>query len=258
MVDKSSELQTWEEANPDDDHVGLYSGWMMAFRINNEYLANWPEPDLDATAFEYVTKWSGGCFQDMTADQGGFCVLEDNDTDFSPDETRPAYYIYFEYACDETGTSPTECEQQAIDSAGTEIPTATAYVQGNTNRHFNFYRLSKDDFDTFDNAWTDNTTSDADTGMDDGRCYQKSIEGLEVDMTDSALLEYLDYPACFQVDFTSDEEDVDGNVWECHMYLPSLAGQSESNPAIIDPSVLAGYYVSSFIPIRLFSYARTI
>lgn len=174
---------------------------MMAVRVSNEFLSVWPDGAFDTDGvtpltFEYVTKWSGGCFRDMSAGQGGFCLLEDSDVNFSPDETRPAYYIYFENACDDANDTPPADDCSVAFLADGTIPVATPFVQNNTNRHMNFYRLDEDDFDTFEGAWASHTTTDADTSLDDGRCFQKSIEGLEVDQSDPTLLEFLDYPKC--------------------------------------------------------------
>lgn len=40
--------------------------------------------------------------------------------------------------------------------------------------------------------------------------------------------------------------------------MPKVDTQGEGDAAFIDPSVVAGYYVSGFIPVEVFSYARTI
>ena len=125
FIDNSEALAAWEEANQDNDNVGKYSGWVFVARISNEFLSIWPEPNLDDNLYEYVTRWSGGCFRDLSSNMGGFCILEDNDTNF--DNNRPAYYTYVE-------------NPDSVDVANP--PTPTAYVQGDTNRHINFYRLT--------------------------------------------------------------------------------------------------------------------
>ena len=70
---------------------------------------------------------------------------------------------------------------------------------------------------------------------------------------------YLDYPKCYQLDFeTSEESDQEGNVWECYLYMRNSESDTEGYPEFEDPSVMAGYYVSSFIPgQKLLSYAKT-
>ena len=70
---------------------------------------------------------------------------------------------------------------------------------------------------------------------------------------------YLDYPKCYQLDFeTSEESDQEGNVWECYLYMRNSESETEGYPEFEDPSVMAGYYVSSFIPgQKLLSYAKT-
>lgn len=70
------------------------------------------------------------------------------------------------------------------------------------------------------------------------------------------MIEYLDYPACVQADENGDA-DATGNFWHCQIYLKSRDKQTAGYPAFDDPSVIEGYYVSSFIPsVKAVSYAK--
>ena len=55
---------------------GKTAGRAMTVHIPMSFVADWPQ---STTAF--VTKWSGACLRDVTSTQGGFCILETNDTD---------------------------------------------------------------------------------------------------------------------------------------------------------------------------------
>lgn len=59
-----------------------FSGQVMDFTISNRWFDGWPDYTTEPTAFQYTTKWSGGCIRDYSSGMGGFCVIEDNDTHF--------------------------------------------------------------------------------------------------------------------------------------------------------------------------------
>jgi len=72
-----------------------------------------------------------------------------------------------------------------------------------------------------------------------------------------------DYPHCKQIAIADDDdatetEDATGDVWECYLFMPTRDAQGEGDPAMVTPSVVTGYYVSSFIPgQQLLSYAKS-
>lgn len=46
--------------------------------FDTSFINGWT--DLPA---EFVRKWSGGCLEDYSSSMGGFCLLEDSDTNMS-------------------------------------------------------------------------------------------------------------------------------------------------------------------------------
>lgn len=91
VVDASDLLEAY---SPTDASVtNPYSGYALNIVINNGFITNWPHPDTDASAYEFVSKWSGACMRDVSSGAGGFCLLEDSDV--LTDNTMPGFNIYF-------------------------------------------------------------------------------------------------------------------------------------------------------------------
>ena len=123
----------------------------------------------------------------------------------------------------------------------------------------NFYRLKEADFTTFEGAY-ENTALKCDkkaasnplaasTDKMDGRAYQLSIREMRVNEGPAGkMVKMFDYPSCA----------LNGDVWNCNLYLPAKAKQTDSYPAFIQPGVITGYYVSSYFPgVKLISYVKS-
>lgn len=114
-VDMSEEFNTWAAANPDEtDYIDKYDGAVFVMRIDQRFISIWPEAayEDDGTTpkfFQYITKYSGGCFSDISSGNGGFCLLEDSDADFDTNPDRLAMYLYVENPCECTDTNNADC-----------------------------------------------------------------------------------------------------------------------------------------------------
>ena len=131
----------------------------------------------------------------------------------------------------------------------------TNVKNGSGTPYFNFYRMKKADFTTFEGAW-ENTDVQCDKAgspglnKQDGRAFQMSIRSLK--MNKGSKLEYFDYPKC-TLDTANKAHD-----WGCQMYLPLRDKQVDSYPRFDDLSVINGYYVSSYLPsLKDVSYAKS-
>ena len=106
-----------------------------------------------------------------------------------------------------------------------------------------FYRLSADEFDGLETAWTDVPLQDTNQNTQDGRCYYNYItESSYANLSNGygTGTEYLDYPSCAR-DGTTDD-------WYCQLYLPKRDKQSQGNARFDEPGVLTGYFIASYIP----------
>ena len=163
-LDMSEEFTTWAEANPGEtDYIDKYDGAVFVMRIDQRFISIWPEAayEDDGTTpkfFQYITKYSGGCFSDISSGNGGFCLLEDSDADFDTNPDRLALYLYVENPCECTDTGNPDCITGPLADCANQLPdepNPTVYTQNNTNRAMGFYRITEDDFTTFRNSWDD-------------------------------------------------------------------------------------------------------
>ena len=188
-----------------------YDGRAMTIGVDEDYLSMITNP-------VFVRKYSGICLEDYSSSKGGFCLLENNDTDFTG---LLGYVTQTIYPLDSNGAADTS-QQPNGDS---------------TNRVIETYRLSQAQFTTMSTAWEDTAVQDA-SGMQDGRVFQQAIASQLVDTSSSANIEYLDYPNC----------SVSGNDWTCKLYLRAMAQQIDGYPAFVTPGVISAYFVASYVP----------
>ena len=122
--DQTSVYEAWAEANSSNANVDKYDGRALTFMFSTTFISAW-----SAMPAEFVTKWSGGCLKDYSSGMGGFCLLEDNDTDLETTTNTPVN-VY--------GVSGEGAVQNA-----------------SVNRGVLTFRLSATDFDSLETAWTD-------------------------------------------------------------------------------------------------------
>jgi hypothetical protein len=84
FTDDVPEVTTWKTAKAagtaaEQAVVSKISDRSMSIEFSNAWLPNW----ATVTSMAYVQKYSGVCFQDMSSGKGGFCLLENNDTDMT-------------------------------------------------------------------------------------------------------------------------------------------------------------------------------
>lgn len=111
---------------------------------------------------------------------GGFCLLEDNDTDTSAEPVPKIYGV-----CDPTAT-PSTC---------------STVLKEDDNRGISTYRISKAQFTDLEGAWESTSPSYEITYSGspgpDGRVFYKYLDSLgTAEVDESATIEWLDYPNC--------------------------------------------------------------
>ena len=224
--DQTSTWDAWAAANSADANAAKYDGRALTLMFNTGFLSVWPADPA------FVKKWTGACLKDYSSGKGGICLLETNDTD-----------------TETTTNSPVNIYGM---SGNTDV------VQGDTtNRGVLTFRISATQFDAFETAWTDMAEWETSIGGhgQDGRCYYnylKNTANAEIDTTDAAMIEYLDYPSC-ALGTASDETD----YWFCQMYLRKRDQQVDGYPRFDYPGVISGYYVASYIPtVQEISYIK--
>lgn len=57
--------------------AGKFSGRTMDVVVSMRFNDLWRSL---SGGYEFVKKWSGGCFKDVSSGVGGYCLLEENDT----------------------------------------------------------------------------------------------------------------------------------------------------------------------------------
>ena len=118
----------WAEANDSNANAELFSGRALNFMFSTTFISSW-----DAMPTEFVRKWSGACLKDYSSGMGGFCLLEDNDTDLESTTNTPVNVFTT------TGSGYESVVNDDDDS----------------NRAVLTYRLSAANFDGLETAWTD-------------------------------------------------------------------------------------------------------
>ena len=133
---------TWDAANTSANDItakAIFGSRTLTIYFNNAFIGSWPAGS--ATFPAYVTKYSGMCLADYSSQMGGFCLLEDNDTDM-------------------TGVNSGN-EMYNISGGG----TLATVVGQSTNQKVNTYRLTAAQFTALETAWTDMTVIDTATSF---------------------------------------------------------------------------------------------
>jgi len=86
-----------------------------------------------AAPTEFVRKWSGACLKDYSSSMGGFCLLEDNDTNVE-------------------GTTNTPINVYTTTGSGYET---VLNDDDDSNRAVLTFRLSNGDFNALETSWAD-------------------------------------------------------------------------------------------------------
>jgi len=91
--------------------------------------------------FEYLSKWSGGCFEDYSSGAGGFCLLETSDVKTSKTSGCTVTLTSNGVSADTTlGNGSIGC---IWDMSGLANGQVTDYkLKANTNRSMQTYRVS--------------------------------------------------------------------------------------------------------------------
>lgn len=209
----------WAEANSSNANVDLYSGRALNFMFSTTFISAWADAPT-----EFVRKWSGACLKDYSSGMGGFCLLEDNDTDL---ET--------------TTNTPTNVYTTTLSGYETVLND-----DDDSNRAVLTYRLTVDNFDGLEGAWSSEALWDTSGtwNQQDGRCYYAYLEANASKITSGD--EYLDYPSCANT----------GNEWFCQMYTRARDQQAEGYPRFDTPGVVTGYFIASLIPNEQASFAK--
>ena len=209
----------WAEANPSNGNVDKYDGRALNFMFSTTYISAYSDAPT-----EFVRKWSGACFKDYSSGMGGFCLLEDNDTDLETTTNTPL---------------------NVFTTTGSGYETVLN-DDDDDNRVVLTYRLTADNFDSLETAWSDVALWDTSVGWNeqDGRCYYAYLEASASKITSGD--EYLDYPSCA----------VTGNEWFCQMYTRARDQQEEGYPRFDTPGVVTGYFIASLIPNETASFNK--
>lgn len=137
VVDQTAKYDawtTWAAASGSTEQKAIantYSGQALEFIVSNGWIKGWPDYQTDPNAFQFTTKWSGGCLRDYSSGMGGFCVIEDNGTYFWDCGTIDSAYA-----------APARGSADEIVICGTTTPTgsvpdgnaACALLDGTTGR----------------------------------------------------------------------------------------------------------------------------
>ena len=200
-----------------------------------------------ALVFEYLSKWSGGCFEDYSSGVGGFCLLETSDVKTA--KTSACTVTITETSTGITanttlGNGSIGCIWDMSDLVNGKV---TDYkLKANTNRSMQTYRVSSANLKLLKEQWGTAAAFDSDTNIKDGRFYRDFIKGNLVD--EASTIEWLDYPHC----------TLQGTVWTCQMFLPKVDKQKDGYPAFRAPGVIVGHVIHAGIPaVELLSYYKT-
>ena len=158
---------------------------------------------------------------------GGFCLLEDNDTNVE-------------------GTTNTPINVYTTTGSGYET---VLNDDDDSNRAVLTFRLSNGDFNALETSWADQALWDTSSGWNqqDGRCYYNYLSTSASPGAISSGDEYLDYPYCV---------NSSGNEWYCQMFLRAVDQQEAGYPAFQQPGVVTGYFIASLIPAEEASFAK--
>ena len=126
--DQTTVYDAWADANSGNANAAKYSGRALTFMFSTTFISAW-----SSMPTEFVRKWSGGCLKDYSSGMGGFCLLEDNDTNTE-------------------GTTTTPVNVWTTTGSGYET---VLNDDDDNNRAVLTYRLSAADFDSLETAWTD-------------------------------------------------------------------------------------------------------
>ena len=209
----------WAASNSGNANADKFSGRALNFMFSTSFISAW-----STAPTEFVRKWSGACLKDYSSGMGGFCLLEDNDTNTEGTTNTPANIWQV------TGSSPEPVVNDDDDN----------------NRAVLTYRLSDANFTGLEGAWSSEALWDTSGGWNqqDGRCYYAYLEANASKITSGD--EYLDYPSCTNT----------GNEWYCQMYTRARDQQEDGYPRFDTPGVVTGYFIASLIPNETASLAK--
>jgi len=256
----------------------------MDFIVSNAWIKGWPDYNTVSTAFQFATRWSGGCLRDYSSGVGGFCVFEDNDTpywdcgDIDSTYAAPAMGSGSEIilcglkggvttptgnaACgllDNTAGKAWIIEQdrggpiniywdRQVSNTGTisAAKNVKSVYKQTSGRKFMFLRLAATDFDLKLKVAWDNAALQCDKG---------EVSGMSINKQDgrayflSVRDKKVDMTSISKVKFFDYPEcTLSTNDWNCQIYLPQRSKQTDGYPRFDTPGVVQGYYFAAYIP----------